>query len=143
KWKVELPERCNSTPIVWGPRIFLTQPVGTKRTLMCLDRKDGKTLWQAGPEWTAPETTHQTNPYCSSSPATDGERVVAWFGSAGLFCYDFTGKELWHRDLGPQMHIWGNGTSPVIHGDLCYLNFGPGERSFLIAVNKKTGQTVG
>ena len=83
KWKIELPERGNSTPVVWGQKIFLTQNVGTKRTLMCLDRKDGKTLWQAGPEWTEKEVTHGTNPYCSASAATDGERVVAWFGSAG------------------------------------------------------------
>ena len=68
--------------------------------------------------------------------------MIAWFGSAGLFCYDVDGHELWKRDLGIQTHIWGYGSSPVIHGDLCYLFFGPGERSFLIAVNKKTGETV-
>ena len=56
--------------------------------------------------------------------------------------YDFEGKEIWHRDLGRQAHIWGNAASPVLHGELCILNFGPGERSFLIAVNKKTGETV-
>ena len=142
KWKVPLPERGNSTPIVWGQKIFLTQNVGTRRTLMCLDRKDGHTLWQAGPEWTGEDITHGTNPYCSSSPATDGERVVAWFGSAGLWCWDLDGKEQWHVDLGPQKHIWGYAASPVLHGDLCILNFGPGERSFIVAVNKKTGKEV-
>ncbi|MGN6547564.1 MAG: PQQ-binding-like beta-propeller repeat protein [Aureliella sp.] len=143
-WKVELPERGNSTPIVWQDRIFVTQPVSKdkRRTLTCLDRRDGRLLWQAGTEWTEPDPTHGTNPLCSSSPATDGQRVIAWFGSAGLFCYDIDGNEIWKRDLGIQKHIWGYGSSPVIHGDLCYLNFGPGERSFLIAVNKKTGETV-
>ena len=68
--------------------------------------------------------------------------MIASFASAGLFCYDFDGKELWRRDLGRQAHIWGNGASPIIHGDLCILNFGPGERTFLIAVNKKNGETV-
>ena len=142
KWKIDLPERGNSTPIVWDGKIFLTQAVGTKRTVMCLDRKDGHTLWQAGPEWTGEDVTHQTNPYCSSSPATDGERVVAWFGSAGLWCWSLNGKEQWHVDLGPQKHIWGYGASPVLHGDLCILNFGPGERSFIVAVDKKTGKEV-
>ncbi len=142
KWKIDLPERGNSTPIVWGQKIFLTQAVGTKRTVMCLDRKDGHTLWQAGPGWTAQDVTHQTNPYCSSSPATDGERVVAWFGSAGLWCWSLDGKEQWHIDLGPQKHIWGYAASPVLHGDLCILNFGPGERSFIVAVDKKTGKEV-
>ena len=142
KWKVALPERGNSTPIIWDGKIFLTQAVGTRRTVMCLDRKDGHTLWQAGPEWTGEDVTHQTNPYCSGSPATDGERVVAWFGSAGLWCWSLDGKEQWHVDLGPQKHIWGYGASPVLHGDLCILNFGPGERSFIVAVNKKTGKEV-
>ena len=142
KWKVELPERGNSTPIVWGQKIFLTQAVGTKRTVMCMDRKDGKTLWQAGPEWPGQDVTHGTNPYCSSSPATDGERVVAWFGSAGLWCWSLDGKEQWHIDLGAQKHIWGYAASPVLDGDLCILNFGPGERSFIVAVNKKTGKEV-
>src|SRR5437868_1659422 len=72
----------------------------------------------------------------------DGDRVVAWFGSAGLHAYDLNGRELWHRDLGQQKHIWGNGASPIIYKDLCILNFGPGERSFLIAVDKKSGKTV-
>ena len=142
KWKIDLPERGNSTPIVWGQKIFLTQAVGTKRTVMCLDRKDGHTLWQAGPEWTGQDVTHATNPYCSSSPATDGERVVAWFGSAGLWCWSLDGKEQWHTDLGPQHHIWGYAASPVLHGDLCILNFGPGERSFIVAVDKRTGKEV-
>ena len=142
KWKIDLPERGNSTPIVWDTKIFLTQAVGTKRTVMCLDRADGHTLWQAGPEWTGQDVTHGTNPYCSSSPATDGERVVAWFGSAGLWCWSLDGKEQWHIDLGAQKHIWGYAASPVLHGDLCILNFGPGERSFIVAVNKRTGKEV-
>jgi outer membrane protein assembly factor BamB len=71
---------------------------------------------------------------------TDGEVVVAWFGSAGIYCYDMEGKELWHRNLGEQKHTWGYAASPVIYKDLCILNFGPGKRSFIIALNKKTGQ---
>ena len=143
-WKVALPEPGNSTPVVWEDRIFVTQPVVAlnRRTLMCFHRSDGRLLWQAETEWKEADPTHATNPVCSSSPVTDGERVIAWFGSAGLCCYDMEGHELWKRDLGIQKHIWGYGSSPVIQGDLCYLNFGPGERSFLIAVNKKTGETV-
>jgi outer membrane protein assembly factor BamB len=52
------------------------------------------------------------------------------------------GKELWHRDLGRQKHIWGWGSSPALHADLCYLNFGPGEPSFLVALDKKTGMEL-
>ena len=113
-----------------------------ERTLTCFDRQDGRLLWQEGAEWKEEEATHGTNPLCSASPVTDGERVVAWFGSAGLFCYDLQGHLLWKRELGVQRHIWGYGSSPVLHGDLCFLHFGPGERTFLLAVNKNTGETV-
>lgn len=143
RWRVALPERGNSTPIVCTSRVFLTQAAGKDRTLMCFDRGDGKLLWQRGvTTQLADDPTHPTNPYCSASPVTDGQRVIAWFGSDGLHAYDFAGRKLWSRDLGVQRHIWGYGASPVIHGDLCFLNFGPGDRSFLIAVDKNTGETV-
>lgn len=142
RWRVPLPGRGNSTPIVLHERLFLTQAVGSRRTVMCFDRRDGKLLWQAGPTWSAQELTHPDNPPCSPSPVTDGRRVIAWFGSAGVYCFDFRGRELWHRDLGRQSHTWGYASSPVLHGDSCFLNFGPGERSFLIALDKRTGKTV-
>ncbi len=144
RWRVPLPDRGNSTPIVWGSRVFVTQAIEQegRRTVMCFDRANGKLLWQSGVTYKEKEITHATNPHCSASPVTDGERVIASFGSAGLYCYDFQGKEVWHRDLGKQAHIWGNGSSPILYDDLCVLNFGPGERTFLIAVDKRTGKTV-
>lgn len=143
-WRVKLPERGNSTPIVWGKRIFVTQAIeqDSRRTLMCLDRADGKLVWQAGTVYKEKEPTHPTNPFCSASPVTDGQRVIAWFGSAGVFCYDFDGKLLWQRDLGIQEHEWGYAASPVIHGDLCFMNFGPGINEFVIALDKRTGKTI-
>jgi len=144
RWRVPLPDRGNSTPIVWGNHVFVTQavPKASRRTLMCFDRRDGKLLWQQGPIWTEKDLTHDNNPYCSPSPVTDGERVLAWFGSAGVYCYDFAGRELWRRDLGRQSHVWGYAASPVLYGDLLILNFGPGQRSFIIALDKRTGKTV-
>jgi outer membrane protein assembly factor BamB len=144
RWKIKLPEPGNSTPIVWGDRIFVTQPLAKdqKRTLLCLDRKDGKTLWQAAATYTAAEPTHATNPFCSASPVTDGQRVIAWFGSAGVYCYDFSGRQLWSRDLGVQEHEWGYAASPIIHGNLVFINFGPGKREFVVALDKRTGEEV-
>src|SRR6185436_8885280 len=78
----------------------------------------------------------------TATPVTDGERVIAFFGSAGLYCYDLAGKELWHRDLGRLEHMFGNGASPILVGDLCILNFGPDEKARLVAVNKRTGETA-
>ncbi|MEN9576972.1 MAG: hypothetical protein RL077_2333 [Verrucomicrobiota bacterium] len=143
KWRVALPEPGNSTPVVWGERVFLTQSIGRQRTLLCLSRADGRTLWREDVTTKlAEDPTHQTNPYCSSSPVTDGERVIVWHGTDGLHCYDLDGKKLWGRDLGVQRHIWGYGSSPTIYGDFCLLNFGPGERNFLVAVEKHTGRTL-
>ncbi len=144
RWKVPLPDAGNSTPIIWNDRIFLTQATekGSRRFVMCLGRADGKLLWQKETPFKERETTHQTNPYCSASPVTDGERVIVSHGSAGMFCYDFAGKELWRYNLGKLEHIWGNAASPVLYGDLCILWCGPGERQFLLAVNKKTGEKV-
>lgn len=143
RWRVDLPEAGNSTPIVSGGRVFVTQAVGDRRTLMCFDRADGRLLWTDGVSTKEKEPTHGTNPYCSPSPVTDGQRVIASFASDGLYCYDVDGKQLWKRDdLGQQIHIWGAGVSPVIYGDLCLLNFGPGATTYLLAVNKQTGETV-
>jgi len=144
-WKVALPERGNSTPVVWGDKVFVTQAIEKegKRLLLCFDKKTGKQLWDAGTIYKEPELTHATNPYCSASPATDGERVIVFFASAGVFCYDMNGQELWQRtDLGKQHHIWGNGTSPVLAGDRVFLNFGPGEKTVLYCFDKKTGKTL-
>ena len=142
RWRAPLPERGNSTPIIWGNRLFVTQAIEkeNRRNLMCFDKATGKLLWQSGVTYEDKEPTHPTNPYCSASPVTDGQIVIASFGSAGLSAYDFVGKELWHRDLGKQHHIWGNAASPVIYKDLCILNVGPGERTFLVALDKKTGE---
>jgi outer membrane protein assembly factor BamB len=144
RWRVPLPEPGNSTPIVWGTRVFVTQPLaeGNRRALMCFDRADGRLLWQTGVAVEGRERTHETNPYASASPVTDGERVVCWFGSAGLVAYDFDGNELWRTDLGRHDHRFGYGGSPVIHGDYVFLNFGPGRSEYLVAVDKRTGKEL-
>ena len=144
RWHVDLPGPGNSSPIVSGSRVFVTQSIRkeNRRTLMCFDRADGKLLWQSGLTYTEEEPTQESNPYCSATPVTDGERVIALYGSAGLSCYDFSGKELWHRDLGKMTHMFGSAASPVLHGDLCFVNFGPDEKARLIAVSKTDGHTV-
>ncbi len=144
RWKAPLPDTGNASPVAWGDSIFLTQATdkGKKRGILCIDRKTGKERWSHYVSQAKMEPTHATNPYCSTTCVTDGERVIASLGSAGILCLDFAGRELWHKDLGDFIHIWGTGSSPVLHGDLCYLWCGPGERQFLIAFNKKTGDKV-
>ncbi len=142
RWRVALPGPGNSTPIVWADRVFVTCATdkGKQRSLICFDRKTGKQQWKQSVAYEAVEVTHKTNPQCASSPVTDGQQVVAWFGSAGLCAYTMEGKQLWKRDLGKFDHIWGTASSPIIFEDLVILNGGPGLRSFWIAIDKKTGQ---
>ena len=144
RWRTALPDRGNSTPVVWGDRVFLTQATekDQRRTVMCFARAGGKLLWQSGVTFKERDPTNGQNPYCAASPVTDGQRVIACFGSAGLYCYDLDGKELWHQDLGKVDSWHGSGSSPVIVGDLCILNFGPGTNAALLACNKQTGEVV-
>ena len=148
KWKVPLAHQGNSTPIVWKDHIFLTQANrgGSVRSLLCFNRADGALRWQKDVAYTGKETNWDQNWYANASPVTDGERVVVSFGSAGMYCYDFDGRELWSRnDLGAWEHKFGNGASPVLYKDLAILWCGPNEsagRNVLLAVDKKTGATV-
>lgn len=144
-WKIELPGPGNSTPAVWDQRIFLTQALdkdGHQRALLCLDRSSGKELWRRVVQYEDKEPTHRDNPYCSASPATDGQRVVVSYGSAGVYCYDFAGNQLWHYPTGKIHHIWGNAASPILHDGLVFLNCGPGERTFLVALDLANGREV-
>jgi outer membrane protein assembly factor BamB len=167
KWKIPLQYPGYSTPVVWGDKIFLTQANkdpnppkkdakgkvdpkqrkdGSVRSLVCLSRADGKVLWKADVQYNEFERNWSDYPYAHASPVTDGERVVVSFGSAGVYCYDFAGKELWKRtDLGKWDHVFGNSASPVLYSDLAIQWCGPNDPkgdNYLVAMNKKTGETV-
>lgn len=144
RWKTPLAGPGNSSPIVSGDRVFVTCATdkGKQRGLYCFDRRDGKLLWQRSAEYDEADPTHATNPYCGSSPAADGKRVVAWHGSAGLHAYDYDGEPLWSRDLGAFRHIWGYGSSPVFYEDKILLNCGPGPRTFVTAIDRNNGNTL-
>ncbi|MEY2408628.1 MAG: hypothetical protein QOF48_1298 [Verrucomicrobiota bacterium] len=144
RWKIALPDRGNSTPVVWGDKVLFTQAIDEKheRSLLCVARSDGRLLWQKSVIYTAKEGTHESNPFCSASPVTDGQRVIVCHGSAGVLCYDLDGKELWRRDLGKQEYEWGNGSSPVLHDKVCVIYFGPGKNSRLMGLDKNSGKTL-
>jgi outer membrane protein assembly factor BamB len=148
KWKVPLADPGNSTPVVWGDKIFLTQANkgGSRRSLLCFARGDGSLIWQKDIAYADKERAYQETWYNNASPVLDAEHVVVSFASAGMYCYDHSGKELWNRtDLGKWEHTFGSGASPVLHGELAILWCGPNDgkgRNFLLAVNKRTGETV-
>lgn len=145
KWKVALPQPANGSPIVSNGRVFVTaaeDKEGRQRSLYCFDRKDGKKLWVRTVKFAKKMPTHSTNPYCGSTPAASGKRVVVWHASAGLVCYDFKGKELWKREFGDFRHMWGYGSSPIILGDKVILHTGPGKDVFVAALELSTGKTI-
>lgn len=142
-WKIEIPGRGNSSPVIWDDRIFITTASddGQERKLVCYARSDGRLLWQiAAPRPSARETLYKKNTFASSTPVTDGQRVIAFFGNSGLLCADLDGSQKWHSNLGlfPTMH--GPGTSPVLYQDevICvqYQNHG---KSLFAAFDKRTG----
>ena len=144
RWKVKLPGPGNSTPVVAGQFVFVScaSSEGRVRSLLCFQRESGAQLWKQDVEFADEEPSHPTNPFCSSSPVTDGQRVIVWHGSAGLYAYGVDGSKLWNRDLGKFQHIWGNGSSPILYRDLVILNAGPGLSAFVIALDKRTGAEV-
>jgi len=114
--------------------------------VICLDRDTGKILWeQTAFEGTPYDNRHRKSSFASSTPATDGERVYAFFGSEGLYAYDFKGRIVWKADLGKMGTFgMGTGTSPVLHENLVIVqcDYELGERSFIIAMDKRTGKQI-
>jgi outer membrane protein assembly factor BamB len=173
-WKVTIPGRGHSSPIIWGDRVFLTttveteSPVDPEKTkasekelpdwqkgsaslpthvlefvVLALKRSDGSVLWKQTVCEEAPHaSTHADGSWASGSPVCDGERIFAYFGSYGLHCFDMDGKKLWEKRLGlmkTKMNF-GEGVSPALCGDLIIVNWDQEGASYLVALDKKTGE---
>lgn len=146
-WKTKLPGPGNSSPAIWGDKLFVTAASsdGSARWLLCYSTESGEKLWQheAPPAIENVEKLYPKNTYASGSPVTDGENVVAFFGNSGLVCCDVAGKEIWKYSLGafPTMH--GPGTSPILYDDMAIFmqDQNAGESVFL-AINKRTGELI-
>ena len=146
RWRMKLPGRGNSSPVVWNERVFITAESADRadRLLLCLDRADGRVRWQvAAPRPAKPEKLYWKNTYASSTPVTDGERVICFFGNSGLVAFDLDGKRLWQRGLGEFKTSHGPGSSPVLYRDLVILlqDQNRGESVFA-AFEKSTGRPV-
>jgi outer membrane protein assembly factor BamB len=143
-WKTALPGIGQSSPVVWGERIFLTAALdkGKKRVVLCVDRNKGNIVWQNEAWEGIPEPSHGMNGWASATCATDGERVVAFFGKGGLHCYTVDGKKIWSRDLGSFAGPWGTSACPLIVGDLVIQNCDSTANAYLVAVDKNTGKNV-
>ena len=173
-WRTPIPGLAHSSPIVWGQRIFVTSAVSSRPgatfkpglygdgdasddrsrhswMLYAIDKSTGAIVWQRTVQEGVPvDKRHLKSTYASSSPATDGRIVVAWFGSQGVHAYDVNGNLLWRVDLGridlgaydiPTFE-WGPASSPIIWNGLVIVQCDTQADSFLLALNAETGATV-
>jgi outer membrane protein assembly factor BamB len=145
-WRTKVPGRGNSSPIVWGDRIFLTSAgtKGAERSVLCFGRADGKLLWNRLPPARTPEpSVRDKNGYATSTPVTDGERVIAFLGSCGLVCFDFEGNLLWSYQELKLRTTHGTGSSPLLYQDLVILAQDQNQAdSVFLALDKRSGKLV-
>lgn len=173
-WRTPVPGLGHSSPVVWGDRVFLTTAValGTAQQLkvgqygsgwsaddngeqrwqvLAFDRESGELLWQRTSFRGVPKIRrHPKATHANSTPATDGKRVAAFFGSEGLYVYDMDGQELWRKDLGV-LHSgsymmppaqWGFGSSPILHDDKVIVQCDILKGSFLAVFDAEDGREI-
>jgi outer membrane protein assembly factor BamB len=148
RWRTPVPGRGHSSPIVWGDHVFLTTASqdGREVSMLAFNRTDGRQLWQTGVPASGVERVYPKNSRASATPTTDGERVYASFGTHGLAAFDFSGRRLWHTDLGDLSNYHGSAGSPVLYKDRILLyqdHDGTASlRSFVAAFDKSTGKPI-
>lgn len=140
-WKTDLPPG-HSSPVVVDQRIFLTAERDRNLLTIGMDRESGKVLWEKEAPYEKLEQIHAIGSHCQSTPCADDERVVAFFGSSGLYCYDHDGELLWNKPMGPFNNTFGAGSSPLIVDDVVILGQDHDQESFLMAIDKRTGKTL-
>jgi len=168
-WATEIPGRGWSSPIVWGEKILVTAVInegtaedakkglyfGGERMkpadsvhrwmVYCLDLKSGKIIWEREAAKEKPLfPVHIKNTYASATPVTDGERIYAYFGNQGVFCFDLEGYPKWHKRFEPlPMRMnWGPAASPALHKDRLFIVNDNEKDSYLICLNAKTGDEL-
>lgn len=152
KWKVDVPGRGHSSPVIWGNKLFITTAIRAgssgeyRHLLLCYDRMTGDLLWEKEAVRETPhEGYHGTyGSYASHSPVTDGEHVIAYFGSRGVYAYDLDGNLQWSQDFPPMRKRleFGEGTPPTLHENVLLLTFDHQGDSFIVAIDKNSGEQL-
>ncbi len=143
-WHIDVPW-SPSSPCVWGDRIFLSTFSESQLQTRCYSTSNGKLLWLNSVTPVRFEVFHSTDGSpAAATPATDGRRVVSYFGSYGLICYDYKGNEVWRHPLPLALSGggFGSGTSPIIVRNRVFLNRDQDDNSSLLAVDLATGKTI-
>jgi outer membrane protein assembly factor BamB len=144
-WRVPVPGRGNSSPIVWGDRIILTTAYdnGSRLAVLAFRRSDGSKLWEtAAPAGRSDGGAHFKNGHASSTPATDGSRIYVSFGSRGLLALDMDGRLQWQKDLGSIGNYHGPAGSPLLYKDRIVLYQDQSSGAFVAAFDTRTGNQL-
>lgn len=173
-WKTAIPGLGHSSPVIWGDRVFLTTAISSARQsrfdsgnidtsatagdlsehswrVYCMDKRSGRILWERTVLKGKPRIQrHVKSSYANPTPAVDGSHLVAFFGSEGLYCFDFEGVLLWKKDLGMleggwssvKGLQWGFGSSPIIYRDLVIVQCDTQSQSFLRAYHLDDGSVA-
>jgi outer membrane protein assembly factor BamB len=147
-WKLAMPERSGSTPIIWRDRIFLNVAEGNDLYLWCVDRTKATMLWKKllGSGNVRMRKQNMSSP----SPVTDGKTVYVMTGTGILKAFDFAGKELWMRDIQKEYGQfglnWGYASSPLLFEDSLYVQVLHGMKtddpSYVMRINRTSGKTI-
>jgi outer membrane protein assembly factor BamB len=174
RWKTEIPGLGHASPVVWGDTVYLATSISSQKDaglkvglygdikpvqddtphewrIYALDKKTGAIKWQQTAHKGVPKIKRHTKAtHANSTLATDGERIVAFFGSEGLYAFDMKGKLLWKKDLGvldaafymvPEAQ-WETGSSPVLHDDVVVVQADVLKGSFIATFDAKTGREI-
>ncbi len=173
-WKTAIPGLGFSCPSIWGNRVFVTSAVSETAdtdvkigqygdvksveddseyqfNVYCLDRDTGSIIWQRTARTSKPMVKrHSKSSHANPTVATDGQHVVAFFGSEGLYCLDMEGNLLWEKDLGfldsgwflDPGYQWGFGSSPVIFGNRLIVQCDIQKNSFIASFNLSSGDEI-
>ena len=146
RWKTPLSGDGNSSPIVWGDRIFLTTAYDNGRRVSVVafrrTRRHRSCGRRSRPQGRSSQGSHYKNGHASATPATDGQRVYVSFGARGLVAFDMDGKLVWHRDLGPMEAYHGTAGSPLLYKDRIILYQDQFAGSFIAAFDTRTGKEL-
>jgi outer membrane protein assembly factor BamB len=166
RWKVEIPGRGSSSPVVWGDHVFVSTAVPSgvaagasheprggvvprpphQFKLLAIDRRTGRIAWERTAREEVPhEAAHQDNgTWASSSPVTDGEHVIASFESRGIYAFDMTGTPVWQVDLGDKVmrNAFGEGSTPALHGNHLVVVWDHQGESAVVALDKRNGREL-
>jgi outer membrane protein assembly factor BamB len=142
RWKMPVPGSGNSSPVVWGDRIFLTTAYeqGGRVSVLAFDRATGKRLWETFAPDGRSARAHPKNGYASATPSTDGERVYVSLGSRGLMAVDVNGRLLWHQNVGRIDNYWGPAGSALLYKDRLILYQDSDGDAFIAAFDTATGR---